>query len=166
MSEEPTKPDTKELTIRNAYGDALMPGAGELNALKYSIESVNEAKGFHDGDITTDSICRLLMLVVTEICEAVEHMRSVDNIKREIQTTNNIVCNIAANNPIREVEYMRNTDAMIFKGVVKDSFGDEIADAIIRLLDLSGLLGIEIGEHIICKLMYNVSRPYRHGKQF
>ena len=143
-----------------------MPGAEELNMLQRKIELVNEAKGFHNGDITTDSICRLLMLVVTEICEAVERMRSVDNIKKEIQNTNSIVCGIAAENPIREIEYMRDTDAMIFKGAVKDSFGDEIADAIIRLFDLSGLLGIEIGEHIICKLMYNISRPYRHGKQF
>lgn len=166
MSVEATKPDMGELTIKSAYGNPLMPLAGELNMLKYSIEAVNKAKGFHDGDITTDSICRVLMLVVTEICEAVERMRSVDSIKNEIQTTNKIVCGIAANNPVREIEYMSKTDALIFKGAVKDSFGDEIADAIIRLFDLSGLLGIEIGEHIICKLMYNISRPYKHGKQF
>ena len=49
---------------------------------------------------------------------------------------------------------------------IKDSFSDEIADAIIRLFDLCGQLNIDIEKCIKWKHEYNKSRPYKHGKQF
>ena len=55
-------------------------------------------------------------------------------------------------------------DAGPFLIYVKDSFEDEIADSIIRLLDLSGFMGIDIDKHIELKMKYNAGRPYKHGK--
>jgi NTP pyrophosphatase (non-canonical NTP hydrolase) len=48
----------------------------------------------------------------------------------------------------------------------KDTFEDEIADAIIRLLDMAGGLNIDIDFHVFAKLEYNKSRPKLHGKNY
>jgi NTP pyrophosphatase (non-canonical NTP hydrolase) len=43
---------------------------------------------------------------------------------------------------------------------------EEIADAIIRLLDYAGQYRLRIGEAINAKMAKNEGRPYRHGKEF
>lgn len=53
-----------------------------------------------------------------------------------------------------------------FREHVKDTVEDEIADAIIRLLDLSGYMGIDIDAHVGAKLAYNATRGTRHGKAY
>jgi NTP pyrophosphatase (non-canonical NTP hydrolase) len=63
-------------------------------------------------------------------------------------------------------DYFSQEDINQFKAVVKDTFEDEIADTIIRLFDLCGWLGIDIHKHIMLKLNYNSTRPYKHGKAF
>ena len=47
---------------------------------------------------------------------------------------------------------------------IKDSFADELADSIIRILDICGELNIDIQEQIDWKLDKNKSREYMHGK--
>lgn len=42
----------------------------------------------------------------------------------------------------------------------------ELADALIRILDLSSGLGLDIGGAVVEKLKYNRSRPYKHGKAY
>jgi NTP pyrophosphatase (non-canonical NTP hydrolase) len=42
----------------------------------------------------------------------------------------------------------------------------ELADAMIRILDLAGGLNLDLGGAVEEKLEYNKSRPYRHGKKF
>lgn len=49
---------------------------------------------------------------------------------------------------------------------VKDTLEDELADALIRLLDLTAHLGIDIERHIELKMQYNALRPYKHGKKY
>lgn len=67
-----------------------------------------------------------IMLVVTELSEAVEAVRKAD---------------------------VRN-------------FKEEIADSMIRLLDLCGACNIDIDEEVREKMQYNETRPERHGKEF
>jgi hypothetical protein len=44
---------------------------------------------------------------------------------------------------------------------------EEVADAIIRLLDISGKRKLRIGSAILAKLNYNKQqRPHKHGKRF
>lgn len=43
---------------------------------------------------------------------------------------------------------------------------EELADIIIRVLDLSGHRGINIGRAVLVKMQYNKTRPHKHGKQF
>lgn len=47
-----------------------------------------------------------------------------------------------------------------------EGFAIELADAVIRIADLCGYLGIDLESAIIEKMDYNESRPYKHGKQF
>lgn len=48
----------------------------------------------------------------------------------------------------------------------KDTFEDEIADAVIRLFDLCGGLGIDLEREINWKMAFNQTRSKRHGKAY
>lgn len=43
---------------------------------------------------------------------------------------------------------------------------EELADAVIRILDLSGHRQIDLGATILAKMAYNQTRPIKHGKKF
>jgi NTP pyrophosphatase (non-canonical NTP hydrolase) len=51
-----------------------------------------------------------------------------------------------------------------FTSCVKDTVEDELADVIIRTLDLCGYLKIDIAKHVELKMAYNELREYKHGK--
>jgi NTP pyrophosphatase (non-canonical NTP hydrolase) len=53
-----------------------------------------------------------------------------------------------------------------FQAHVKDSFEDELADALIRILDMCGGLGIDIQRHVEEKLHYNATRERLYGKNY
>lgn len=42
----------------------------------------------------------------------------------------------------------------------------EAADALIRLLDLGGGFDLRLGEALVDKMLYNLSRPFKHGKAY
>ena len=117
-----------------------------LNLLADRIYQDNVAKGFYDMDfncpmckqpsITERNLGETLMLVVTELAEALEGIRKGYGHK-----------------PDEHVPQCKN-------------FEIEIADAIIRLLDLSGYCKIDIGKALVEKLKYNRTREYKHGKKF
>ena len=48
---------------------------------------------------------------------------------------------------------------------IKDSFEDELADTLIRILSLSGLLDIDIEKHVELKMKYNKGRGIRHDRK-
>ncbi len=48
----------------------------------------------------------------------------------------------------------------------KDTFEDEIADAVIRLFDLCGGLGIDLEKQMEWKMVFNKNREVRHGKAY
>lgn len=50
-----------------------------------------------------------------------------------------------------------------FETNVKDTMEDEIADSIIRLLDMCGKLDIDIEFHIQQKMEYNATRGFKFG---
>lgn len=47
-----------------------------------------------------------------------------------------------------------------------DSLTVELADTVIRIMDMSEGLGLPIGDAIMEKIEYNKSRGYKHGKRF
>ena len=120
-----------------------------LNELRDRAWQIAEDKGFNEANL---EIGTKLMLVVSELGEAMEALRSG---KR---------CNIYALDKDPTL-YLKERPYR-FKFMVKDTFEDEIADAIIRLLHLCGCEGIDIQSHVIAKMNYNETRDRKHGKEF
>lgn len=122
-----------------------------LNELSEKIYQANKKKGFWDD---RKNVGEVLMLVTSELAEALEADRKErysihgDYLKE--------VLNLGDNEAFKQH----------FNDKVKDSFEDEIADAIIRLLDLSSGFKIDIESHVRAKLRYNSLRPHKHGKRY
>jgi NTP pyrophosphatase (non-canonical NTP hydrolase) len=121
-----------------------------LTRLSESIHADNVAKGFYDdleGKDLDLIVIQRLFLCITELTEAGEALR-----KKRLDLT-------------LHPEF--NPDkAYVFEANYKDKFQDELGDTMIRLLDLCGYLKIDINEWIQCKLAYNRTREYKHGKRF
>lgn len=45
------------------------------------------------------------------------------------------------------------------------NFQEEIADALIRILDVSSAMGIDLASQVAAKMLANEQRPYKHGKR-
>lgn len=43
---------------------------------------------------------------------------------------------------------------------------EELADAVIRILDFAGHHNLRLGEAIAAKMQYNLTRPFMHGKKY
>lgn len=67
-------------------------------------------------------------------------------------------------------EQCKRTDGELcevcFEQYIKNTFEDEIADVIIRALELCAMMSIDIDKHIELKMKYNANRPKKHGKLF
>lgn len=128
-----------------------------MNELAKKIHENAIEHGFYDNK---REIGTLLMLCVSELAEALEADR-----KDHRATLDSFL----------EKQKSRNTDSKTpeelsfqadFEIYVKDTFEDEIADAVIRLLDLCAYMNIDIEEHIRLKMKYNQIREYKHGKNY
>lgn len=124
----------------------------------------NKAKGFWDKE---RNVGELLMLVVSELGEAIEAHRKgkfadVKNFE-DVLDKSRIINNDPTYTGLVTPE---SAYAAHFKRYMKDTFEDEIADAIIRLLDLSAGLSIDLEKHINAKVRYNETREKLHGKQY
>ncbi|MDR1338533.1 MAG: hypothetical protein LBK58_00485 [Prevotellaceae bacterium] len=64
-------------------------------------------------------------------------------------------------NPVKVEEWKS-----LFERTIKNTVPDELADVIIRTIDLCGYLGIDIEKHVELKMRYNELREYKHGKNY
>jgi len=46
------------------------------------------------------------------------------------------------------------------------NLGEELADAVIRIMDLSEKFHLRVAEEIVQKMVINKTREFRHGKEF
>lgn len=106
---------------------------GSLNDLADEITENNIAKGWYTPG-TERNFGESMMLVVSELAEALEHFRDG-----------------------------REVDEVFFENGKPDGVPIEVADAIIRLLGFSAENGIDIDRAVRTKMEYNKTRPYRHG---
>ncbi len=53
-----------------------------------------------------------------------------------------------------------------FNALVKNTFQDELADIMIRVMDLAEMKGIDLEKHILLKMRYNSMREHKHGKLY
>lgn len=122
----------------------------KLNILAATIHQVNKEKGFWDKE---RNVGEMLMLVTSELGEAMEAHRK-----------GKFADWIGYQEAIEGTESKNKQEA--FEQFIKDSFEDEIADAVIRLFDMAGGLNINLDKHIEAKLDYNRSRARFHGKKY
>lgn len=122
-----------------------------LNKLAKEIYEGNKLRGF---DVKNENIGQTLMLIVSEVAEALE----ADRKGRK--------ANVKCFEAVEDRWERPSNDAFSFQSNIKDTFEDEIADTIIRVLDLCGGLGIDIEKHIELKLKYNATREFKHGKKY
>lgn len=66
----------------------------------------------------------------------------------------------------KEVNGFTVTDATERRGEKPEGVAVELADAVIRIADLCGHLGIDLEAAIDLKMAYNETRPFKHGKRF
>jgi NTP pyrophosphatase (non-canonical NTP hydrolase) len=118
-------------------------------------------KGFWE---TERNVSELLMLIVSELAEALEALRKDHYASRA--AVNDLHSDIEINKYEDEFNIMSGPWKAGFEANVKSSFEDEIADVAIRLFDLCGGLDIDLQKHIELKMMYNSMRGYKHGKKF
>lgn len=94
------------------------------------------------------NIAEKIALIHSEVSEALEDVRNGDMEESSIVTDNPVYDSkgIAIRKPV--------------------GFPSELADIVIRVLDLSGMLGIDLEGAMRRKHEYNKSRPHMHGKKF
>lgn len=124
----------------------------KLNDFCIEVYEANKLKGF---DVSKENIGQTLMLVNSELCEALEAHRK--------GKTANLTLFLSEHNGKWE---RPSHDVFSFQSTIKDTFEDEIADAVIRLFDLIGALKIDIDTHIELKREFNSLREYKHGKAY
>lgn len=95
------------------------------------VHSLAKSKGWWDGG--DRNVGEMLMLVTTEIAEAMEAYRDGD------------------------------MELRIAESGKPEGFTVELADAIIRIFDLADALDLPLEQAMKVKHEYNKTRPYRHG---
>lgn len=149
LPEETVKQINKDIDLMMI--DEHMPEF--INGLCFSIQQDNASRGFWD---EKRNVGELLMLVVSELGEAIEAHR------KGKFASEDIVRNLAEfNNALQDPQGQD-----VFLTFVKDTFQDEIADAVIRLFDLAAGLGLDLGNHMKLKIAFNNTRERLHGKKY
>lgn len=133
-----------------------------LNKLAKEIHKIAKAKGFYNKK--NRSIAELIALIHCELSEAFEETR-LDNDLTKIYYKGSFL----GSNDVVQINSKADKVKFGHEFVIDNKplgFPTEIADTIIRLLDLSAYLKIDIDKVIKIKMEYNKTRPYKHGKKF
>lgn len=96
-----------------------------------------------------------IALIHSELSEALEEMRNGNKIKPDVPAPM-VYCGdevYAASAPAKRC-------------LKPEGVAIELADAVIRIADLCGHMGIDLDSAIAMKMEYNEGRPFKHGKLF
>lgn len=106
-----------------------------------------------------------IALIHSELSEALEEARAGrPNVWfRCLEGDPSLLCD-----PTDETECFQfgHEDQCQYRGKKPEGVAVELADAVIRIADLCGHLGIDLEAAIALKMEYNETRPFKHGKQF
>jgi NTP pyrophosphatase (non-canonical NTP hydrolase) len=130
-----------------------------INNLAQEIHENAKSKGFFDDE---KNIGEMLCLIHSEVSEALEADRNnkfTDVIDVQLK-------GLADHNFGTTFHYQDQNFKEFFEVRVKNTFEDELADVVIRVLDLAAFKGIDLESHIKAKMRYNAMRPHKHDKKY
>jgi len=128
-----------------------------LNKLSTEIHKNAKSKGFFDSE---KNIGEMLCLIHSEVSEALEADRKNHYSAKSWNLENNV--DLDDLDTSTKKQYFK----VEFEVAIKNTFEDELADIIIRVLDLCAFKGIDIESHIKMKMAYNSLRSHKHGKKY
>lgn len=130
-----------------------------INEIAEAAHNNAKEKGFWEEG---QNIPKHLLLIISELTEAMEADR-----KNKFSVCGSLTKAAAEIYPDRNLELIAIEEptlfAKLFEEHVKDTFEDELADSLIRILDLCASRNIDIKWHINMKMHYNNTRTYKHG---
>jgi NTP pyrophosphatase (non-canonical NTP hydrolase) len=119
---------------------------------------IEKSKGFHE---VKRSNLELYALIVSEVAEAIEEARYDRPALYQLREMAPAI--VKLDEVEKPVAY--GSEEMPWDPRLKpEGQLSEIADVVIRCFDLCGSLGWDLGLAIQLKMDYNLSRPYKHGK--
>jgi len=125
----------------------------DIRELGRAIHENSKSKGFWDKE---RNIGEMLMLIVSEASEALEADRDSRFSDWSFDEP-----------PIINADLLDDESFKVqFEKYVKNTMEDELADMVIRVIDLSYSRGMDLEWHIKQKMRYNSMREHRHGKKY
>jgi hypothetical protein len=126
----------------------------EFNEIQKVVHTLAKEKGWHDVD---SSLTERIMLVVTELSEAVESIRRNES---PIWQKGKVNAPLSADqSPIKLMPSSPDWDV----NTKPEGVLTELADAVIRIMDICEAQGWDLEQAIRIKHSYNKTRSYRHG---
>lgn len=135
-----------------------------INELAKQIHQNAIDKGFFEKE---KNIGEMLCLIHSEVSEALEADR-IDNYY-DADTRYRLNKDLSLNGAKWSFDMVdKDEGAWInwFGSEVKNSFQDELADIMIRVMDLAAFKSIDLEMHIAAKMRYNSLREKYHGKKY
>lgn len=112
-----------------------------MENLQKNLHANSKDKGFWEGP-DNQNIPTKLMLIVSEVAEAMEAHRVGNPLSTKLHADGEVIDKVDIN---------------------KTVFAEEMADVVIRVMDLCEHMGIELGRVILAKANYNKGREKMHG---
>lgn len=123
-----------------------------IKALQQRIHENNVRKGFYEKE---KNIGEMIALMHSELSEALEADRKDRYADMDEEQWGLLV-------GTEDDSYWKE----LFTEFAKDTFEDEMADVVIRVMDMCEYRGIDLQRHIEAKMRYNAMRKYKHGKKY
>ena len=161
-SEEEIKRSLRRLQSRIGKANALKGFHDHGSQVRETVE-----RDYHDGTIQAlrDHRTSRVALIITEASELIDEIRNGREFG-EVYYSGGLAC--SSGDKCAQGCKMDEWEPVDVLGNPRKPEGplSELADVVIRSLDLADEEGLDLAGMIFLKLAYNATRPYKHGKKF